>query len=171
MRNDSTCTHIIQYCKEYSLCTGCHSCELMCALTHDGITGPTHNRIWCELGKIDEMIHHIYACQHCDDHPCYEACPKKDKAMCIDTETGVVYINENECIGCGLCAKKCKFTPSRINLIKDKDRKKRKAKKCDLCRGRKEGPACVEHCPARCIGLSNEPLPYETDEKGAYRKA
>lgn len=156
--------HIVQYDKSYSLCTGCHSCELMCALTHDGVTGPKHNRIWCELGKIDEMFHTIYACAQCEDHPCYDACPKKDAAMCMDPGTGVVYINEEFCIGCGLCAKKCKMTPSRINLIKSKERKERKAKKCDLCRGRAEGPACVEHCPARCIGLSSQPLPYDPEE-------
>ncbi len=167
MTNETFGSHIIQYKKEYSLCTGCHSCELMCALSHDLVTGPSHNRIWCELGNIDELFHAIYSCQHCDDHPCYNACPKKDKAMIIDPETQIVYINEEACIGCGLCARNCKFTPSRINLVKSKDKTKRKAKKCDLCRTRPEGPACIEHCPARCLGLSSEPLPYNEDEKGA----
>lgn len=153
-------SHIIQYPKEYSLCTGCHSCEMVCSLVHDGVVGPGRGRIVSYLGDIREMIHTIAACEQCEDHPCYDACPKKDKAMCIDSETGIVYINEEECIGCGLCAKKCKLEPSRINMVKSKDRSKRKAKKCDLCRGREGGPVCIEHCPAKCIGLS--------DGKGAY---
>jgi Fe-S-cluster-containing dehydrogenase component len=92
---------------------------------------------------------------HCDDHPCYEKCPKKDKAMLID-DSGIVYINEDECIGCGLCVKACPYGPPRINMVKSKDKKQRKAKKCDLCRNRPEGPACVEWCPVRCIGVSDE---------------
>lgn len=159
--------HIIQYAKEYSLCSACHSCEMACSLVHDGVTGPQHNRIRCQNGKIKELIPTIYACQQCADHPCYDACPKKDKAMCIDETTGIVYINEENCIGCGLCVKHCRFDPPRINLVKSKDKTKRKAKKCDLCRGIEGGPTCIRQCSARCLGLSNEPLPYEPKEENA----
>ena len=101
------------------------------------------------------MLHRVLTCYHCKDHPCYDACPKKGAAMKIDDKLGVVYIDEAYCIGCGLCAKHCKFTPSRITMIKDKVRKEWKAAKCDLCRGREEGPACVQYCPVRCLGLSD----------------
>ncbi len=161
--------HILQYPKEYSLCAGCHSCEIMCALSHGEAAGPANGRIQVELDDLNSMIYTVLACQHCADHPCYDACPKKDKAMCID-ENGIVYIKEEFCIGCGLCQKHCKFTPSRIKLVKVKDRKKRKAKKCDLCRTRSEGPICIQHCSARCIGLSNQPLPYPHNEKGEVVK-
>jgi Fe-S-cluster-containing hydrogenase component 2 len=164
--NPKKLNHVIQYSKEYSLCTGCHSCELVCSLVHDGVTGPCHGRIKLQLGNVKTMYHQIMSCQQCEDHPCYDCCPKKDSAMCVDNN-GIVYINEKECIGCGKCVKNCKFTPSRINLIKSKDKTKRKAKKCDLCRNREEGPACVQYCPARCLGLSEEPLPYVvSEEKG-----
>lgn len=73
--------------------------------------------------------------------------------MCID-ERGIVYINEEACIGCGLCRKACVMDPPRINLVKSKDRAQRKAKKCDLCRGREEGPACIQWCPVRCLYIS-----------------
>ena len=85
--------------------------------------------------------------------------------MRID-ENNIVYVNEEECIGCGLCAKACVMTPARISIVKDPDKKKRKAKKCDLCRTRTEGPACVQYCPSRCLGLSLAPLPWEKAEKG-----
>ena len=90
--------HIIQYPKEYSTCTGCHSCQLVCVLTHDGVAGLEQGRIHCEMGKVNEMLHTVYACQQCADHPCYDRCPKKDTAMCID-ENGIVYVNEDGCIG------------------------------------------------------------------------
>ena len=73
----------------------------------------------------------------------YHACMGTGKFHALD-----------RCIGCGLCAKNCVMTPSRINMVKSKDRKLRKAKKCDLCRNREEGPACIRYCPSQCLGLS-----------------
>lgn len=146
--------HIEQEKKEVSMCMGCHSCEMMCSLFHDGKTGPGYGRLQIELDSVSTMGYTVYTCQHCADHPCYDACPMKDKAMCID-EKGIVYINEENCIGCGKCVKACKFTPSRIVLLPIKDRKQRKARKCDLCRGREEGPACVAHCPAMVLKVSD----------------
>ena len=149
--------HVVQYSPEYSLCAGCESCSIMCGLTHDGYTGPGNSRIQVNLGTRS-MMHQILSCYQCKDHPCYEACPKKDTALKIDRDLDIVYIDHEYCIGCGLCAKNCKFTPSRITIQKNKDRKKWKANKCDLCRGRKEGPACIEYCPVRCIGLSQDSI-------------
>lgn len=147
--------HIVQYSPEYSLCAGCEACSIMCSLTHDGYTGPDNTGIKINLGTRS-MMHEVLACQHCKDHPCYDKCPKKGTAMKIDEKTGVVYIDHEFCIGCGLCAKACKFNPSRIRIHKNKDRKQWKAYKCDLCRNRPEGPACVQYCQVRCIGLSDD---------------
>ncbi len=146
--------HIVQYSPDYSFCTGCESCSILCGLTHEGFTGPGNSRIRIDLGTRS-MVHTVLACQQCNDHPCYDACPKKGQAMKID-EKGIVYIEEEFCIGCGLCARACKFQPSRIAMKKNKDRKQWKAVKCDLCRNRPEGPACIQYCPARCIGLSED---------------
>jgi Fe-S-cluster-containing hydrogenase component 2 len=90
--------------------------------------------------------------------------------MCID-ENNIVYINEEHCIGCGLCVKACVFDPPRINLVKSADKTLRKAKKCDLCRTRPEGPACVQWCPVRCIGLSGDSIatPIGSGPKAAER--
>lgn len=85
--------------------------------------------------------------------------------MIID-ENNIVYIDENECIGCGLCAKACVFTPTRINFVNSTDKTKRKAKKCDLCRTRPEGPACVEWCPVRCIGTSDQSVMTPAGQEG-----
>ena len=45
--------HIVQYPDEYSHCIGCSSCELFCALVHDGVTGPCHGGIKVELGRLE----------------------------------------------------------------------------------------------------------------------
>ena len=143
--------HVIQYPMDYSLCSGCHSCETNCALVHYGILSPHRTRIRLSVGSTKTMVHHVVVCQQCADHPCYEACPKQDEAMCVD-ENGIVYVNQEECIGCGLCARACVFDPARIFIVK-KDGK-RFALKCDLCRGLEGGPACVAGCPTKCIDLS-----------------
>lgn len=155
MKNDREYgNRIVQYSIDYSLCTGCETCSMMCALAHDGIVSPGCNRIQVKLGTRS-MIHEILTCQHCEDHPCYESCPRKDSAMMVD-ENNIVYINEENCIGCGACIRACKFTPPRIVMMKNKDRKKWKAKKCDLCRDNPEGPQCIAWCPVKCIGLSDD---------------
>ena len=143
--------HIVQASPDYSFCAGCNTCEVVCALTHDALVGPCYNRIFVEM-DARMMYHTIHACRHCADHPCYEACPKKGEAMRLDGD-GMAYISEENCIGCGKCRRSCVFDPPRINLVKSADKKLRKAKKCDLCKDRVEGPACVQWCPVRCISV------------------
>lgn len=147
--------HVVQYSGDYSFCAGCNSCEAVCSLVHDGVVSPSYSRVILERGGTRDMVCHIRSCQHCFDHPCYEACAKKDLAMCVDGD-GIAYVNEAECVGCGMCEKACVFEPSRINLSAAHKRKGRKSKKCDLCRTREDGPACVEYCPVRCLGISTE---------------
>ena len=147
-------THIVQYPQDVSLCVGCGGCEAVCALIHEGMTGKDCSRIYVKKGTVN-MIHTVYACQQCEDHPCYNACPRQEKAMCVDLETNIVYINEAECIGCKMCIKACPFVPKRIYFNKEK----KKAIKCDLCRGREGGPACIADCQTMVIGLSTDPVP------------
>jgi Fe-S-cluster-containing hydrogenase component 2 len=151
--------HVIQYPHDVSFCAGCSACEVICALVHEGRTGPLQRRIFVDRDNID-MVHKIYTCQQCLDHPCYNACPKKDKAFCIDEEKQITYINPEECISCGLCIKACPFEPKRLQFD-NTNKRTRKVIKCDLCRTRPEGPACIEYCQVRCLGLSNQPAPKE----------
>ena len=143
--------HIVQASADFSFCAGCNTCEIVCSLTHDGVVGPCYNRIFVEK-DARKMYHTIHTCQHCSDHPCFEACPKKGEAMAIDDE-GIVFIAEEKCIGCGACRRACIFNPPRINIVKSADKSLRKSKKCDMCRTREEGPACVQWCPVRCISV------------------
>ena len=146
---------VVKYPPEYSVCTGCKSCEIVCSLLHDGVVSPARSRIAFKMGDLDYMMHDIYVCQQCKDHPCYNVCPKKDKAMRID-ENGIVYVSKEDCIGCGKCVKACPFETPRIHVIKIDG--KRYAVKCDLCRDLEGGPRCIQNCPAACLGLSSESL-------------
>lgn len=154
MVKDETRKYIVQYPPEVSLCVGCNACEIVCGLVHDGKVGPSVRRIFLEQDLI-LLEHRVYTCQHCLDYPCYHACPKQEVAMRIDEEKGIVYIDPAGCIGCQLCIKACPFEPKRINF----DKSSNQVVKCDLCRTRENGPACVEYCQVRCIGLSDQPLP------------
>ena len=143
--------HIVQYPSDVSLCAGCGTCEAVCGLTREGVTSPSIKRIFLERDTtMTEDMHKIYACMQCADPPCYNACPLQGSAMRIDKASGVAYISSADCIGCGQCREACQFEPKRISLTPGADSK---ALKCDLCRGRPEGPACVEYCQVRCIGL------------------
>lgn len=149
--------HVIQYSdKMYAVCTGCKSCEIFCSLMHDGVNSPQRAGIKLGIAPIKSMMHTIYVCEQCADHPCYEACPKKDAAMCID-ENGIVYVNRDECIGCGKCAKNCRYDPPRVHVAKIAGR--RFAVKCDMCRTLGGGPACVRNCPAMVLGLASQATP------------
>ena len=145
--------YVAQTPADYSFCAGCMSCEIICALVHDGVTGPSRRRLSVQR-DIRKMTHEVLTCQHCSDHPCYDKCPKKGSAMLLHDD-GIVTINEDECIGCGLCAAACVLSPPRITYIKDLPKDIRKARKCDMCRAlesaREEGPACVQWCPVRCL--------------------
>ncbi|MBN1369913.1 MAG: 4Fe-4S dicluster domain-containing protein [Dehalococcoidaceae bacterium] len=132
-----------------SACTGCGTCELVCAAFHQGAAGPNLRRIWLERNE-DDLNCRILACQQCDYPACYYACPLQGKALCIEKGTGTRYINPDECSpGCQECIKACPLEPSRINY----DPERRTALMCDMCRGRPAGPACVEFCPSRCLKL------------------
>ena len=155
---------VVVYDNEYSVCSGCRSCEILCSVMHDGVYSPERPRIKFEVDNLYRNLHHIYSCQQCDDHPCYDACPLQDKAMCIDGQTGVVYVDQDACIGCGKCVKACPFDPARIHILKRG--KKRVAVKCDLCRGIPEGPICINNCPAMKLGLVADSNPDLTAPKG-----
>jgi Fe-S-cluster-containing dehydrogenase component len=102
------------------------------------------------------MIHEVLSCQHCVNPPCLDAC--QDGAMSL-SKSGVVVVNELVCTGCMRCVKACAFSPPRINMVRSRSKETRGARKCDLCSGRADGPACIQWCPVKCLGMSDGPRP------------
>ncbi|MGD2087692.1 MAG: 4Fe-4S dicluster domain-containing protein [Candidatus Aminicenantes bacterium] len=120
-------------------CTGCRLCELVCSVSHDGVSNPTRSRIniikWEAEGLYIPM-----SCQQCEDAPCMTICPVK--AISRDPALDYVKIDYDVCIGCRSCVAVCPFGAMGFN-VKDK-----KVFKCDLCEG---DPQCVRFCDVKAI--------------------
>lgn len=88
------------------------------------------------------------ACNHCENPACVKVCPTK--AHYKRAEDGLVVIDRDKCIGCGMCAQACPYGAPQL------DEKARKMMKCDGCLDRLEkggAPICVEACPQRAISF------------------
>jgi len=131
-----------------SLCSGCSVCTLMCSLYHEGETNLALSRNEIIRNPF-EGSYSMDVCRQCLSSSCYEACPQKGSALCIDEETGVKYVNSEECVGCGECTRACPQKTPGIKLNTDKE----VAFKCDLCRGRDNGPLCVEYCGQKALTI------------------
>ena len=118
------------------LCSGCELCLLTCSLAKTGKVNPFLARIG--LNRNEEGEAHPVICRHCRNAPCLEACPIPG-AMELETQTGVVIINEDKCIACLDCVDACPFDAIRVGP-------NREMLKCDLCGGT---PTCVKYCPPR----------------------
>ena len=145
-------------------CAGCCSCMLACSLAHEGKSDLTLSRIQIiddAFGCFPTDIA-MAICLQCDNPECYFACPIRDEALCIDDKTGVRYINEDSCTGCGLCVDACLYNPSRISFDSDRNI----TIKCDLCRNTpywdSQGKqVCVEICPVKAIKFTKiKPVGY-----------
>ena len=126
---------------DYQKCTGCRTCELVCAVQHDGCSNPARSRIrvvkWEDQGLYIPM-----ACQQCQDAPCLNVCPVK--AISKDDSLERVMVDYDICIGCRSCVGVCPFGAMNYNVI-DK-----KVFKCDLCDG---DPQCVRFCDVKAVDL------------------
>ncbi len=129
-------------------CTGCGSCELMCALLREGVGGPSMARCRIDRDPFNAAFS-FQTCRQCLAPSCYVSCPERDKAIVIEEKTGIHYIVEEECTGCKRCIKACPFETPRVLF----NRHKKKAYMCDLCRERPQGPVCVEYCPTGALSL------------------
>ena len=144
-------------------CIGCYSCIVACKLEHDLPPYPAHPPIGDPKGpafiRVDQFGPEIrdgevyqyfqpILCMHCPDAPCIEVCPQS--AIYKDAETGIVMVDQDQCMGCRSCLEACpygapQFHDGKLNL-------------CDLCfhrpeERRREGryTACEAACPARAI--------------------
>jgi CRP-like cAMP-binding protein/thioredoxin reductase/Fe-S-cluster-containing hydrogenase component 2 len=149
-----------------SLCVRCDNCEKACAETHGGIS-----RLNREAGPTFAMIHVPTSCRHCEHPHCMKDCPPD---AIHRAPNGEVFITD-ACIGCGNCQVNCPYgviqmaapPPPKPGLWswlllglghgpgedyaqrkrKGVDPSKKKAVKCDMCKGVSGGPACVSGCP------------------------
>ena len=142
------------YIKEQA-CIACHLCEVYCQLQHSQSkdlikTFKRESPRPSPRLRIERKIPVSFSvrCQHCDELLCVYAC--LTGALSRDSDSGIVDVDEERCIGCWTCILVCPF-----GAIKQ-DTHREKIVKCDLCQG-EDMPLCVANCP-------NEALVYvETD--------
>ena len=146
-------------------CIGCKACEAACAEWNDLETTATHQtgsyqtmpetsaEFWnlikfAEIDKPDDFswLMRKDQCMHCADPGCLKACPAP--GAIVQYENGIVDVNPDACIGCGLCEAGCPFDIPRFSA------KTSKMSKCTLCVDRVQvglEPACVKACPTGCL--------------------
>ena len=129
---------------DYQKCTGCRTCELVCAVRHDGFSNPARSRIRVMKWEA-EGLYIPMSCQQCQDAPCMNVCPVK--AIARDEQLGRVSVDYDACIGCRSCVGICPFGAMSFNSI-DKQ-----VFKCDLCDG---DPQCVRFCDVKAVDLLEE---------------
>jgi carbon-monoxide dehydrogenase iron sulfur subunit len=124
---------------DYSKCTGCRLCEVVCSVKKDRAVNPTRARItvikWEPICVETPML-----CQQCESAPCMAVCPVR--ALARDEQIGRVTIDYDLCIGCKFCVAACPFGAMGIDPVA------RKVIKCDLCDG---DPTCVKFCETKAL--------------------
>jgi protein NrfC len=137
-------------------CVGCERCVLACAMVHGGNTNPQFSSVMWKTEFVEHYMRTPMFCQQCAAPDCYAACPVEG-AMIIDEGSGARLVDQAKCIGCRKCIEACTYTPSRISF----DMTDKVAIKCDLCRDRKDGPACIYVCSEAGGGRALSYLPRE----------
>ncbi len=163
---------------DLDICVGCHACAVSCkawnTLPHSAPLpdqAPNDNdtaNAWAnrihtyeiDRGQETLTVHFPKSCLHCEDAPCVRACPTG--ASYKREEDGIVLIDADRCIGCGLCAWSCPYGALEMDAAEGV------MTKCTLCVDRiynlalqpeDREPACVRTCPAsaRHFGDLNDP--------------
>ena len=160
-------------------CENCGVCETACAERHYGRARLKVKDVLQSRGLTftNEVLPII--CKQCEKPTCVEAC----KTNALKREGGIIYIDDEKCVGCGRCAKLCPFNaifieempsppvhepyepsffamlfarPNKVSKPSHKRRPKsaRRAFKCDQCRGF-ENMACVDACFFKALSLTN----------------
>jgi carbon-monoxide dehydrogenase iron sulfur subunit len=122
-----------------SKCTGCKQCVMACSLAKTSVYSPESRIFVKRLERLGWSIPMV--CEHCVEAPCAAVCPVY--AISRDTDTGIVDIDLQKCIGCRLCRYACPWGKETINLTRIRGYSGFKALKCDLCGG---DPACAKVC-------------------------
>jgi sulfite dehydrogenase (quinone) subunit SoeB len=149
-------------------CVGCHACVIACKGWNTQVHGAPlvgHGPLWRRArGHLPQPHPQLRgaargrpgadrafpkSCLHCEDAPCVTVCPTG--ASFKREEDGIVLVNEDDCMGCGLCAWACPYG------AREMDAAAGVMKKCTLCVDRiyndhlpeiDRVPACVRTCPA-----------------------
>ncbi|MDY6972074.1 MAG: thiamine pyrophosphate-dependent enzyme [Desulfatiglans sp.] len=117
---------------KYASCgPDCHLCEDACAKAKEDGKGSRIKTV--HLSEVG--FHGVLKCNQCSEPGCAEVCPTG--AIYRNIEDGIVRINQEKCVGCGLCTMGCPYGGVHYDVAQ------KKAFKCDKCDG---DPKCAEAC-------------------------
>ena len=154
-------------------CTGCKTCQMACKDYKNIDLGISFRHVYeVTIGDTVKDADGILtttcvsyplsmSCNHCDSPICFEKCPQS--AIIKDADTGLMSIDEEQCIGCGTCAIVCPYNAPKV------DEEKKKAVRCNGCAERVaagEKPVCVEACPARALDFGTAEEMAKMGERG-----
>jgi anaerobic dimethyl sulfoxide reductase subunit B len=140
-----------------SACTNCKTCQITCNDKQNNNVDVNWRRVFQYGGgswitQSNFLIpSNVYAynvsisCMHCEEPICAEVCPTGATTKRSD---GVVYIDQNKCIGCRYCEWACPYGARHFNGDSGT------MTKCDFCRDlldQGRNPACVDACIMRAI--------------------
>jgi Fe-S-cluster-containing dehydrogenase component len=145
-----------------TLCIGCRTCVTWCKKANDLPVDPvnvngvpydaptdlsaTTKNIIRRASDGDTSAFVKGGCMHCLEPACVNACMVS--ALTKHPVTGVVAYDENLCVGDRYCQIACPFNVPKYQWS---NAFTPKIVKCELCRHRKEGPACAQVCPRGAI--------------------
>ncbi len=134
-------------------CIGCSACTVACKNIYDhtpfGITRTSMKKY--EQGSYPDASFRFrkVMCVHCQNGaPCMDPCPVDAISYKNGDEEGLVLIDEETCIGCGVCVGECPFGAPQM------DEERGKAEKCTFCDDQivpGEPPYCADACPVGAI--------------------
>jgi len=130
-------------------CIGCRACQIACKDKNDLDVGVLYRQVCSfETGAFPTpgYYHHSSTCNHCVAPACIAVCPAD--AINKDSDTGIVTIDAEACIGCRQCETACPYGVPQFIEEKNIDGK------CDFCQdllAEGENPVCVDACPQRVL--------------------
>jgi len=121
-------------------CTGCGTCEIICAIKRENQYNSRCSRI--KILRMFRLVNLAMTCRLCDNAPCVIACPQK--CLIQSEKTGTIIVDEDKCDCCGLCIEVCHHGAISLHP------KEETVLICDLCDGE---PQCIEWCPEEALSL------------------
>jgi anaerobic dimethyl sulfoxide reductase subunit B (iron-sulfur subunit) len=153
-------TNQLAFYMDTSACAKCKVCQIACqdkndlpaemrwrrVIPYEGgswIPDPSHKRPLRPNGVFSYSV--SISCMHCQEPICVDVCPA---AAIKKREDGVVYIEQEQCIGCRYCEWACPYGAMHFNEAAGT------MSKCDFCRdllAEGKNPACVDACVNRAL--------------------
>lgn len=128
-------------------CTGCFGCEIACKMENNVALGQRWSKVFTvgPVGEYPNMTRYALPtmCQQCKDAPCVHVCPTG--ASYRDSNTNVVLVDKEKCIGCKYCMMACPYG------VRSWNKTEKCVEKCTLCGQLTSAgklPACVKSCAA-----------------------